>query len=150
MYFIMVKISQLKKANNAILQEINLLLLQLSENAQPLVLKELQAMLTQKHLIFFVAKEKNHIVGMALLWFFRKVMGLQGSIEDMVVDEQYRGRGIGKALCQTLIQKARKSRIVHLDLTSRPELDRLAANELYKKLGFELRDTNLYRLYLAR
>lgn len=144
----MITIIQLKKADTRTREEVNNLLLQLSKHAKPLTLKELQTMLIQKHLMFFVAREKNHIVGMALLWFFRKVMGLQGSIEDMVVDEQYRERGIGKALCQTLIRRAKKSRLVHLDLTSRPE--RIAANDFYKKLGFELRDTNIYRLSLAR
>jgi len=51
----MTNITQLKKVNNPILQEINHLFLQLSEHAQPLALKELQAMLKQKHLLFFAS-----------------------------------------------------------------------------------------------
>jgi ribosomal protein S18 acetylase RimI-like enzyme len=64
-------------------------------------------------------------------------------IEDVVVDEKWRGQGIGEALTQAGIERAIQRGASSVDLTSRPT--REAANQLYVKMGFQLRHTNLYR-----
>ncbi|MBI3335705.1 MAG: GNAT family N-acetyltransferase [Candidatus Portnoybacteria bacterium] len=142
----MIKISQLKKANNETLDDINRLLPQLSEKAKFFSLKELRGIANQKHIVFLAAKDGEHIIGMGLLYMMRKEIGLCATIEDVVVDERYRGKGIGKALMERLITEAKNRKVLHIDLTSRPE--REEANEFYKKLGFERRNTNVYRLTL--
>lgn len=144
----MIRISQLKTIDKKGLEQINVLLPQLSSHAQPFSLHELKRVLEQKHLVYLIAREKGNIVGMGLLWIFRKSIGLQGIIEDMAVSETYQGKGIGKEIAKKLIDIGKRKKLTHIDLTSRPE--RVAANELYKKLGFQRRDTNVYRLYLAK
>lgn len=67
-----------------------------------------------------------------------------GRVEHVVVDENYRDRGIREQLIRTLIAEARTLRIERLDLSSNPR--RKAANALYKRLGFRARYTNAYRL----
>ena len=69
--------------------------------------------------------------------------GLRAWIEDVVVDETGRGRGIGAALTEEAIRLARAAGARTVDLTSRPS--RAAANRLYERLGFQLRDSKLYR-----
>jgi ribosomal protein S18 acetylase RimI-like enzyme len=69
--------------------------------------------------------------------------GAHAYIEDVVVDEAYRRRGIGTALIQAAIEQARATAARRLDLTSRPT--REAANRLYRQLGFVQRETNVYR-----
>jgi ribosomal protein S18 acetylase RimI-like enzyme len=64
-------------------------------------------------------------------------------IEDVVVDEQARGRGAGEALNRAAMDKAASLRVKTVDLTSRPS--REVANRLYQRLGFVPRDTNVYR-----
>lgn len=86
------------------------------------------------------------IVGMATLLEKRQLMGFFGSIEDVVVDEVYRGQGIAKNLNQCLIRRAKKLGMRHLDLTSNPK--RVAANKLYDELGYVDRDTRTRRLIL--
>jgi ribosomal protein S18 acetylase RimI-like enzyme len=82
------------------------------------------------------------IVGMLTLVLYRIPTGLRACIEDVVVDEAARGRGVGEALCREAIERARSAGAESVNLTSRPA--REAANRLYQRLGFERRDTNAY------
>lgn len=86
------------------------------------------------------------IVGAMVLVMFPLPSGLRAWIEDVVVDESARGRGIGAALNRHAIEIARQAGARTVDLTSRP--DREAANRLYARLGFNRRSTNVYRLDL--
>ncbi len=88
----------------------------------------------------------GEILGAMILVLFPLASGLRAWIEDVVVDESARGGGIGAALNRRAIEIARQAGARTVDLTSRP--DREAANRLYARLGFNQRDTNVYRLEL--
>ncbi len=88
----------------------------------------------------------GEILGAMILVLFPLASGLRAWIEDVVVDEAARGRGIGAALNRQAIEIARQAGARTVDLTSRP--DREAANRLYARLGFNQRNTNVYRLDL--
>ena len=83
------------------------------------------------------------IVGTLTLVCFRIPTGVRAWIEDVIVDESAEGRGIGTALTERALELAAAAGAKTVDLTSRPS--REAANHLYRKVGFELRDTNVYR-----
>jgi ribosomal protein S18 acetylase RimI-like enzyme len=68
---------------------------------------------------------------------------LRAWIEDVVVDDSVRGQGVGEALNRCALEMARLRGARTVDLTSRPSRD--AANRLYRRLGFEPRETNVYR-----
>ena len=74
--------------------------------------------------------------------------GWKAWIEDVVVDAQYRGKGYGKLLVNHAIdvirEKAQTYGNLSLMLTSRPS--RISANQLYQQLGFEKRETNVYKM----
>ena len=95
---------------------------------------------------FFAVMEGEHIVGCASLCVFDSPTGRKASIEDVVIQEAYRGRQLGKQLMQHVIRFAQGLAPIGLQLTSRPE--REAANALYQTLGFRKRATNAYRLEL--
>jgi ribosomal protein S18 acetylase RimI-like enzyme len=80
---------------------------------------------------------------MLTLAVFRIPTGVRAWIEDVVVDENQRGRGVGEALTQAALELASARGARTVDLTSRPSRD--IANRLYKRMGFELRETNVYR-----
>jgi ribosomal protein S18 acetylase RimI-like enzyme len=86
------------------------------------------------------------IVGTLTLVVFRTPTGVRALIEDVVVDDAARGRGAGEALTYAAIDRARAAGARTVDLTSRPS--REAANRLYQRLGFEQRETNVYRYAL--
>jgi ribosomal protein S18 acetylase RimI-like enzyme len=84
----------------------------------------------------------DRIVGTLTLVVFRVPTGSRAVIEDVVVDEAARGRGIGERLTQAAIRLARDQGAASVELTSRPS--REAANRLYRRLGFTRRETNVY------
>jgi len=84
----------------------------------------------------------HEIVGILCLTIYRVPTGIRSIIEDVVVDEEMRGRGIGKALVRYAIELARQAGASGISLTSNPQ--REAANRLYQSIGFELRKTNPY------
>lgn len=73
--------------------------------------------------------------------------GRRARLESVVVDPEARGKGIGEALCRAAMIAARGAGATSLDLTSAPS--RVAANRLYERMGFEWRETNVYRFDLS-
>jgi ribosomal protein S18 acetylase RimI-like enzyme len=126
-----------------LLESLNRLLPQLSTSATPLTSKQLDALLRNEAVSLLVATEDDAIVGTLTLAIFPLPSGVRAWIEDVIVDEGARGRGVGEALCQHALDLARVRGVRRVDLTSRPS--REAANALYQRLGFEIRETNVYR-----
>ena len=90
-----------------------------------------------------ITSPDNHIIGCATLCVFESPTGRKASVEDVVVSSQYRGQGLGKLLMEHVIEYAKTElKNVDIHLTSRPH--RVAANELYKRLGFQQKQTNVY------
>jgi ribosomal protein S18 acetylase RimI-like enzyme len=89
-----------------------------------------------------VAGDGDAVLGMLTLVVYRTPTGVHGVIEDVVVDASARGRGIGEALTREALARAEAAGAASVSLTSRPA--REAANRLYRRLGFEQRETNVY------
>jgi ribosomal protein S18 acetylase RimI-like enzyme len=105
----------------------------------------LEQIINSSNSFLFLAKGKE-IIGTLTLIIHQIPTGKKAWIEDVVVDNSMRGRGIGKKLILFAIEFAQNQEISKIDLTSKP--GRIDANELYKKLGFKQRNTNIYRLEL--
>ncbi|HEX8980133.1 MAG TPA: GNAT family N-acetyltransferase [Parasulfuritortus sp.] len=140
------KIEQANHYDEALLASINALIPQLSRSAPPLSQSELKAIVESDTTHLLVAYDEDVICGMLTLVVFRIPTGVRSWIEDVVVSEQSRGKGVGHALVEAAVQVAREQGAKTVDLTSRPE--REAANRLYRKAGFEQRNTNVYRFAL--
>ena len=93
--------------------------------------------------VLIAEDDKGDILGSMTLVLFRIPTGVRAWIEDVVVDTEARGMGIGQALNEYAIQMAEQAGAKTIDLTSRPS--REAANRLYQRLGFVARETNIYR-----
>jgi ribosomal protein S18 acetylase RimI-like enzyme len=120
---------------------------QLSRSNPPPTLAQVEAMIAHEAITQFLAREADGtIVGVATLAVFPIPTGRRAWIEDVIVDEASAGQGIGALLTNAMLDHARSLGCVSVDLTSRPS--REAANHLYKKLGFEPRETNVYRFTL--
>jgi ribosomal protein S18 acetylase RimI-like enzyme len=140
------KLARLAKPTASDRTDINRLLAQLSAGNTGITTTVLKRIATDSHTEVWIARDGTRIVGMATLIIFPMFSGDAADVEYVVVDEAYRGQGIGKLLMQKLIERARVRKCEDINLTSRPS--RTAANALYQKLGFEMRDTNVYRLKL--
>lgn len=106
----------------------------------------LQSVIDTEGVYLFIAKENNIIYGTITLATYKIPSGLKGWIEDVVVDEDARGKGVGKLLVSHVLEFSKTLGLKCVDLTSRPA--REAANVLYKKIGFLKRETNVYRFNL--
>lgn len=101
----------------------------------------------QSHL-FVLEKEDGGIVGTATLCVFESLLGLNANVEDVVVLTPFRGQHWGRTLMEYLIDYARRElKEVNIYLTSRPQ--RVVANEMYRALGFEQRETNVYKMAIT-
>ncbi|HEY5389790.1 MAG TPA: GNAT family N-acetyltransferase [Solirubrobacteraceae bacterium] len=123
------------------------LLPQLSRSAAPPDAAALERLLRSPAVRLLVARDDaGAVLGMLTLALFPIPTGTRAWIEDVVVDESARGRGIAAALTQRALELAREGGARTVDLTSRPDRD--AANRLYARLGFKRRETNVYRYEL--
>jgi len=117
---------------------------QLSASAPAPGVAELTEMVRSPATILLVARDgERGIVGSMTLVVFRIPTGVRAWVEDVVVDGSARGRGVAEMLCRDALNRACAAGARTVDLTSRPT--REAANRLYRRLGFVLRDTNVYR-----
>lgn len=93
--------------------------------------------------VVFLARLGGSIVGSLTLAFYRIPTGMKAWIEDVVVDDAARGHGIGRLLSEAALDVARERGAKNVSLTSRPS--RESANRLYQRIGFNARETNVYR-----
>lgn len=128
----------------AIVDAIERLVPQLSRSKPPPTLRELGEIVESPATDLFIALDDDGgIVGTATLAHFRIPTGNRAWIEDVVVDEAARGRGVGEALTHAMLDRSRELGCITVDLSSRPA--REAANRLYARLGFTERETNVWR-----
>lgn len=144
----MIRIEELQRVTQKSLAGVNALLPQLSKTAKPLSLKLLETIVKDKNTQLVTARSKNKIVGMGSLVFTRTPYGLRARIEDVVVDEHYRGKGIGEKISKALITLAKKAKVRRVELSTRQT--RVAARKLYEKLGFEKRKSDVYVRFLEK
>ncbi len=109
-------------------------------------LDHLAAVVADPGVTLLVARDSSLVVGLAAVVVYATPIWLKARIEDVVVDQGARGRGVGEALVKECIEVARKRGAGIVELQS--ARSREAANRLYPRLGFELRDSNVYRLTL--
>lgn len=140
-----IKIERVTQIDQALLDGINRLLPQLSEQAIIISSDDLAEILNAacSDLFVAVAPESGQLVGMLVLVHFRIPTGVRAWIEDVVVDTQARGSGVARALLDAAIDQAKLLRAKTLDLTSNPQ--RTAAHKLYETSGFNLRESRVYR-----
>lgn len=141
------QITELTEITPEVVAAFDRLIPQLSSSNPPPTEDELRALARSEASILLIASDDDGtILGSLTLVVFRIPTGLRAWIEDVVVDDAARGRGVGEALNRAALDRARREGATTVDLTSRPS--REAANRLYRRLGFEARETNIYRYTL--
>ena len=141
------EIKKISRFSERAFEAVSRLLPQLSPDASILTRQYFKSILASESIHFFIAEIDNRqIAGMLTIAAYKTPSGIKVWIEDVVVDESQRGRGIGKELMVFAIDYSKTMGAKDIRLTSRPS--RIAANELYLKLGFKKYETNFYR-YLS-
>jgi ribosomal protein S18 acetylase RimI-like enzyme len=143
-----VEIVEVSDVTAEVVEAFERLIPQLSRSNPAPTPAELERIVASDASILLAAREpgSHEILGSLTLVVFAIPTAVRAWIEDVVVDESARGRGVGEALNRAALERARAAGAKTVDLTSRPS--REAANRLYQRLGFEPRDTNVYRYTL--
>ncbi len=142
----MIAVSEVRDVDDELVIAFAHLIPQLSRSSPPPDAETLQVIASSEASTILIARDEERngaIVGSMTLAMFRIPTGLRAWIEDVVVDESARGKGVGRKLNERAIEIARDAGAKTIDLTSRPS--REAANRLYQRLGFVARETNVYR-----
>lgn len=145
----MVEISEVTQVTDEIFEAFNRLIPQLSTSSKPPTREALEKIAASEATTLFIARDMEmggKILGTLALVTFRIPTGVRSWIEDVVVDTEARGKGIGEQITRAALDKARALGAKTVDLTSRPH--REAANRLYQRVGFQQRETNTYRFTL--
>ena len=142
-----VEVEILSEITSEVVEAFGRLLPQLSASAPPLDASMLAAIVSAPASTVLLARADGQIIGTLTLAMFPIPTGVRAWIEDVVVDEAARGKRVGEALTLAAVQLAQDAGARTIDLTSRPS--RQAAGRLYERLGFELRDSRLYRYQLS-
>lgn len=144
----MVSVVRITSADDIVLNDINALLwdLRTDQNEPTGGEEDLKTIVSNPNVIFVAAKDKRNVIGMGTIYLMHKFGKISGSVEDVVVSERYRGQGLGQKIMETLITEAKKAGANQLYLTSKP--DRIAAHKLYEKVGFKIKDTDVFQLKL--
>ncbi len=137
-------IEQVETASKEMVEALNRLMPQLTTNAVHYDQGMLEGLLSAPGTSLFAGRdETGKICGTYTLCETVSPTGTKMWLEDVVVDEACRGRGYGQQMIEHAVATSRAKGAKSLNLTSKPQ--REAANRLYRRCGFVLRDTNVYR-----
>ena len=141
-----VQIIEVKKCSAEVTESLQKLLPQLTKNYKSFNINNLDEITCSDSTRLFLALDstsETEIIGSYTMVIFRIPTGKMLRIEDVIVDENRRGEGIGKKMMQHAIDVAKSAHVDKIELTSHPF--RIEANKLYQSLGFRKIDTNVYR-----
>jgi len=138
-------VEEITQVTAEVIEAMERLVPQLSRSAPAPSVDEVSEIVASPATVLLAARSEagGRIVGLLTLAVFRIPTGVRAWIEDVVVDEAERGRGVGEALTREAVRRAAAAGARTVELTSRPS--REAANRLYRRLGFVVRETNVYR-----
>jgi ribosomal protein S18 acetylase RimI-like enzyme len=140
-----VEVGPVEVVDDELVDAFTRLIPQLSSSAPAPSAADLAAIVGSPDAVVYVARLDHRIVGSLTLAFYRIPTGLKAWIEDVVVDDSARRQGIGEALNQAALDEARRRGARSVSLTSRA--GRAAANRLYRRIGFNPYETNIYRYH---
>ncbi len=143
-------IERVRAVTPEIVEAFERLVPQLTTNNPAPTRAALEALAATSATVLLVARQPDaagEIVGTGTVALYRVPTGVRAIIEDVVVDISVRGQGIGEELMNALLAAARQMGAGGVSLTSNSA--REAANLLYLKMGFRLRETNCYYFKLV-
>jgi ribosomal protein S18 acetylase RimI-like enzyme len=133
-------VERLTESTREVVNQINVLIPQLKPAWELIGVASFAELLDSPTRVY-AARNRDTIVGLAAFVPHRHLPGLRYHVEDVVVDERFRRRGIARALLTAGMRDAPDA--LSFDLRSHRTRD--AAHALYRDLGFAPSDTTVFR-----
>ena len=124
------------------------LLPQLNPNLPPPDLERLERLLADPDVTLLVARDGDQIVGTTTVIVYTTPYWIKARLDEVVVDESARGKGVGEGLVKAALNIARERGAQIAELQSGRTPAREAAHRLYERLGFQLRNSDVFRIVL--
>ncbi len=140
------EIKQLTAATEDAARDLSRLASELHTDERTMSLEQLQTIVDDKNIVLMVAIDEGKIIGMGANYTIRKIASTKCYMEDLIVDDSYRGKGIGGQLIQKLIDSARAEGARSLEFMTATH--RTDAHRFYEKLGFTNKDRFVYKMTL--
>lgn len=142
----MVQIETVTEATPEVHAALAQLLPQLNSQLPVPTLERLRALAADPAVTLLLAMDGQDVVGTTTVIVYTTPFWIKARLDEVVVDEAARGKGVGAALVNAALEVARKKGAQVVELQS--GVQREAANRLYQRLGFKRRETNVYRITL--
>jgi GNAT superfamily N-acetyltransferase len=142
----MLRIEPVTEATTEVHAALSHLLPQLNPTLPVPVMERLEAIIADPAVTLLVAREGEQIVGTTTVIVYTTPFWIKARLDEVVVDESARGKGVGAALVKASLDLAREKGAEMVELQS--AVRREEANRLYPRMGFKLRETNVYRIVL--
>jgi GNAT superfamily N-acetyltransferase len=142
----MVRIEAVTEATAEVHAALAQLLPQLNPKLPIPTIERLQAIVADPAVTLVVARDGEEIVGTTTVIVYTTPFWIKARLDEVVVDESARGKGVGAALMNASLELARQKGAEVVELQSGVQRD--AAHRLYERMGFQRRETNVYRIVL--
>ena len=142
----MVRIEPVTEASPEVHAALAHLLPQLNPQLPIPTIERLRAIIDDPAVTLLVARDGDQIVGTTTVIVYTTPFWIKARLDEVVVDEAARGKGVGAALVKASLDLAREKGVEVVELQS--GVHRKEANRLYPRMGFKLRETNVYRIVL--
>ena len=142
------RIEEVTEASQDVKQALARLLPQLNPALTVPDMRRVQALVDDPDVTLLFAKEGDQVIGTATVIVYTTPFWIKARIDEVVVDESARGKGVGEAIVRACLEVGGRKGAQVAELQSGRGPARDVANRLYRRLGFQLRDSNLYRISL--
>jgi GNAT superfamily N-acetyltransferase len=143
----MVRIEAVSEATPEVHAALAHLLPQLNDKLPVPTMERIQALVADPAVTLLLAKDGREVVGTTTVIVYTTPFWIKARLDEVVVDAAARGKGVGAALVSAALDVARAKGAQVAELQS--GVQREAANRLYPRMGFKLRETNVYRIVLT-
>src|SRR2546429_7623641 len=109
----------------------------------------MRRMLDDPDVVLLIARDGERIVGTTTVIVYTTPYWIKARLDEVVVDESARGRGVGEALVKAALDVGRERGAQVAELQSGRGPARAAAHKLYERIGFKIRGTGGFSISLS-
>lgn len=124
------------------------LLPQLNPNLPVPDAERMRRLVADRDVVLLVARDGKRIVGTTTVIVYTTPFWIKARLDEIVVDESARSQGVGEALVKAALDVGRERGAQVAELQSGRGPGREAAHRLYERIGFKIRDTDVFRIVL--
>lgn len=112
--------------------------------------ERLERIVADPDVVLLVARDdaNDEIVGTTTVIVYTTPFWIKARLDEVVVDASARGRGVGEALVKAALDVARERGAQIAELQSARTEAREPAHRLYERLGFQVRNSDVFRIAL--